>query len=320
MSTENIADQELARDLFAGRQRRSRLSVLLDFARRKPLGAAGGLILLLFILIAIFAPAIDRYDPLETDPFNALQGPSWQHYLGTDNFGRDMYSRIVNGAILSMYVGITATALGAIVGSILGLSSAYFRGWVDLLLQRWLDVMFIFPGLILALTIVTVLQGSTLLYTFGFGSFYWGNLNVIVFAIAIPIVPGTARVIRSVALAVMSTQYMDASIAVGARPMRRIFRHLMPNCAALFIVYSTAQIGSVILTESSLTFLGIGVAPEIASWGRMLSVEGMRYFEAHPYLAIFPGIAISAAVFGTNLFGDALRDVLDPRLRGSERR
>jgi peptide/nickel transport system permease protein len=320
MATENIADQELVASGLAVRRQRTISNHIVDFTRRKPLGAAGGLILILFVFMAIFAPVIDRYDPLETAPFNSLQSPTWDHWFGTDNFGRDMYSRIVNGAILSMYVGVISTALGAMVGSVLGLASAYFRGWVDLLLQRWLDVMFIFPGLILALAIVTVFQGSDLLRTLGFGSLYWGNLNVIVIAIAIPRVPGTARVIRSVALAVMSTQYMDASEAVGARPMRRIFRHLMPNCMAPFIVYSTAQIGGAILTESSLTFLGIGVAPEIASWGRMLSVEGMRYFEAHPYLAVFPGIAISAAVFGINLFGDALRDVLDPRLRGAERR
>ncbi|MCH7745410.1 MAG: ABC transporter permease, partial [Chloroflexi bacterium] len=263
---------------------------------------------------------IDRYDPNEIDPLNnAFQGPSLSHFFGTDNFGRDVYSRVINGARLSMYVGLMATALSVITGATLGLIGAYFKGWADLLIQRWMDIMFIFPDLVLAMVIVTVFQGGSLLDILGFGSTLWGNMNAIVIAIAIPRIPGTARVVRSVALSVMGTQYMEAAQAVGARPMRQIFRHLTPNCMAPFIVYSTAQIGGAILVESSLRFLGIGGSPEAASWGRMLSVEGMRYFEVHPYLAIFPGIAISAAVFGVNLFGDALRDVLDPRLRGSER-
>ncbi len=321
MATRNLAEQELlGGGPLTSRKKASWTKTLIDFARRKPLGAIGAGILILFVFLAIFAPLIDRYDPNVIDPFNALQGPSLEHFFGTDNFGRDMYSRVINGAKLSMYVGLVSTAVGTIIGSLLGLASAYFRGWVDLLLQRWLDIMFIFPSLILALAIVTVFQGGTLIETIGFGSLYWGSLNAIVIAIAIPRVPGTARVVRSVALSVMGKQYMDASEAVGAKPMRQIFRHLTPNCMAPFIVYATAQIGGAILTESSLSFLGIGVSPEIASWGRMLSIEGMRYFEVHPYLAIFPGIAISAAVFGVNLFGDALRDVLDPRLRGSERR
>lgn len=320
MATRNLTEHELLGRPLTARRKTSWLKTILDFARRKPLGAIGAAVLVLFVFMAIFAPLIDRYDPNVTDPFNALQRPSLEHFFGTDNFGRDMYSRVINGAKLSIYVGLVSTAVGTIIGSLLGLLGAYYKGWVDLLLQRFLDIMFIFPGLVLALAIVTVFQGGTLIDTVGFGSPYWGSLNAIVIAIAIPRIPGTARVVRSVALSVMGTQYMDASQAVGAKPMRQIFRHLTPNCMAPFIVYSTAQIGGAILTESSLSFLGVGVAPEVASWGRMLSIEGMRYFETHAYLAIFPGIAISAAVFGVNLFGDALRDVLDPRLRGSEKR
>ncbi len=320
MATRDLAEQELSRGPLTIRKKTNLWAKTIEFTRRKPLGAFGAAVLILFVFMAIFAPLIDRYDPNVTEPFNALQRPSLEHFFGTDNFGRDMYSRVINGAKLSIYVGLVSTALGAAAGSLLGLAGAYFKGWVDLLIQRWMDIMFIFPDLVLALAIVTVFQGGALIDTIGFGSAYWGSLNAIVIAIAIPRVPGTARVVRSVALSVMGQQYMDASQAVGAKPMRQIFRHLTPNCMAPFIVYATAQIGGAILTESSLSFLGVGVAPEVASWGRMLSIEGMRYFETHPYLAIFPGIAISAAVFGSNLFGDALRDVLDPRLRGSERR
>ena len=316
----NSANQELTKGPLTTEKQTNWLKVVIGFSRKKPLGAVGAAVLLLFVFMAVFAPVIDRYDPNEIEPFNAFQGPGLSHFFGTDNFGRDVYSRVINGARLSMYVGLVATALSVITGAILGLMGAYFKGWADLLMQRWMDIMFIFPDLVLAMVIVTVFQGGLLLEILGFGSALWGNMNAIVIAIAIPRIPGTARVVRSVALSVMGTQYMEAAQAVGARPVRQIFRHLTPNCIAPFIVYSTAQIGGAILIESSLSFLGIGGSPETASWGRMLSIEGMRYFETHPYLAIFPGIAISAAVFGVNLFGDALRDVLDPRLRGSERR
>jgi peptide/nickel transport system permease protein len=200
-----------------------------------------------------------------------------------------------------MYVGVVATSVGTGIGLLLGLGSAYFGGTIDNLLQRVMDIMFAFPSLVLAMALVAALGGS---------------VNNVMIAIAVPLIPGTTRLVRSSALAVKSTQYMDAAIAIGSSPWRLVFRHMLPNSMAPFIVYATAFLGAAILIEASLSFLGLGVKPPAPSWGRDLSGEAVRYFEIAPWMAIFPGVAISMAVFGINLFGDALRDVLDPKLRG----
>ena len=272
-----------------------------DFTKRKPLGAIGAVMLVLFVLIAIFAPYIARNEPNFQFRRDRLESPSTEFWFGTDSLGRDVYSRVIYGARISMYVGVVATAAGTGIGLLLGLGSAYFGGATDNLLQRLMDIMFSFPSLVLALALVAALGGS---------------VNNVMIAIAVPLIPGTTRLVRSSGLAVKATPYMDAAIAIGSSPWRIVLRHMLPNSLAPFIVYATAFLGAAILIEASLSFLGLGVKPPAPSWGRDLSGEAVRYFEIAPWMAIFPGTAISLAVFGINLFGDALRDVLDPKLRG----
>ncbi len=276
-------------------------SALWRFLTRKPLGALGAVVLLAFLLIAICAPLLATYDPDLNNYRMRVKAPSLQHWFGTDNYGRDLYSRVVHGAQISMYVGIAATLVGTLLGALAGLVSGFFGGRIDQLMQRLADMVFALPALVLAMAIVTMLGPSM--------------LNVII-AIAIPRIPNTNRVIRSAVLSVKESLFVEASRAIGCSNWRIMMRHLLPNVAAPYIVVATANLGGVILIESSLSFLGLGVPPPAPSWGRMLSSEGMRFFETAPWMAIFPGLFISAAVFGANLFGDALRDVLDPKLRG----
>jgi peptide/nickel transport system permease protein len=212
-----------------------------------------------------------------------------------------MYSRVVYGARISIYVGVLSTLLATILGAFAGLLSGFFGGRVDQFIQGLADIMFTIPPLVLAMAIVTMLGPSM--------------INVII-AIAIPRLPSTNRVIRSAVLSARESLYVEASRALGCSNWRVMLRHLLPNVTAPIIVVGTAGLGGTILVEASLSFLGLGVPPPAPSWGRLLSLEGMRYFETAPWMAIFPGIFISAAVFGANLFGDALRDVLDPKLRG----
>lgn len=271
------------------------------FCRRKPLGAIGALVLLAFMLLAILAPLLATYDPNLNNYRVRNKPPTVASWFGTDNFGRDIYSRVVYGARISMYVGVLSTVVGTLIGAFAGLLSGFLGGRADQLIQRLADIMFTIPPLLLAMAIVTMLGPSM--------------LNVII-AIAIPRLPNTNRVIRAVVLTAKESVYVEAARAIGASHWRIMWRHLIPNVTAPYIVVATAGLSGGILIEASLSFLGLGVPPPAASWGRMLSMEGMRYFETAPWMAIFPGIFISAAVFGANLFGDALRDVLDPKLRG----
>ena len=271
------------------------------FCKRKPLGAIGAVFLLAFVGVAMLAPVLATHDPDLNNYRARVKPPSAEHWFGTDNFGRDIYSRVVYGARISMYIGVLATLLGTSLGALAGLLSGFFGGRIDQCIQRCADVMFTVPGLVLAMAIVTMLGPSM--------------FNVII-AIAIPRLPNTNRVIRSAVLSVKESLYVEASRAIGCTSWRIMLRHLLPNVTAPYIVIATASLGGAILIEASLSFLGLGVPPPAPSWGRLLSLEGMRYFETAPWMAIFPGIFISAAVFGANLFGDALRDVLDPKLRG----
>jgi peptide/nickel transport system permease protein len=271
------------------------------FCKRKPLGAVGAALLLAFVGVAVLAPALATHDPDLNNYRARVKPPSAQYWFGTDGFGRDIYSRVVYGARLSIYVGVFATLLGTTLGALTGLLSGFFGGRIDQFIQRCADVMFPLPGLVLAMAIVTMLGPSM--------------LNVII-AIAIPRLPSTNRVIRSAVLSAKESLYVEASRAIGCNSWRIMLRHLLPNVTAPYIVIAMAGLSGAILVEASLSFLGLGVPPPAPSWGRMLSVEGMRYFETAPWMAIFPGVFISAAVFGANLFGDALRDVLDPKLRG----
>jgi peptide/nickel transport system permease protein len=272
-----------------------------NFVQRKPLGAIGAVVLFVFFGTALLAPQVATHDPDLNNYRERVKPPSVEHWFGTDNFGRDIYSRVIYGARISMSVGIFATLLGTSIGAAAGLFSGFIGGRTDQFIQRVADVMFTIPGLVLAMAIVTMLGPSM--------------FNVIL-AIAIPRIPDTNRVIRSAVLSVKESLYVDAAHAVGCANWRIMLQHILPNVLAPYIVIASAGLSGAILVESSLSFLGLGVPPPAPSWGRMLSTEGMRFFETATWMAIFPGIFISAAVFGANLFGDALRDVLDPKLRG----
>jgi peptide/nickel transport system permease protein len=270
-------------------------------AQRHMLGAIGLVIMVLFVLAALLADLIGRYDPLSVDSLQRLAPPSAQHWLGTDAFGRDVWSRIVHGARISLAVGVGSTLLGSSIGVMVGLASGYLSGWVDLVFQRITDILQALPLLVLALVMTAALGPS---------------LPNVIIAIAIPLIPTVARVIRANTLALRELPFIEAAKSIGMSETRIALRHVLPNTLAPLIVLATAQLGSTILTEASLSFLGLGIPEPYPSWGRMLSESAAEYVRVAPWLVIFPGIAISLAVFGTNLFGDALRDILDPRQRG----
>jgi peptide/nickel transport system permease protein len=274
---------------------------VLFMAQRHVLGAAGLIIMTLFVFTAIFADFLARFDPLSVDAAHALARPSLTHWMGTDSFGRDVFSRIIHGARISLAVGIGSTALGGTIGVIVGLTSGYLSGWVDLVFQRVSDVLQALPLLVLALVMTAALGPS---------------LPNVIIAIAIPLIPTVARVTRANTLALREQPFVEAAKSIGMSEVRIALRHVLPNTLAPLIVLATAQLGSTILTEASLSFLGLGIPEPYPSWGRMLSESAAEYVRTAPWLVIFPGIAISLAVFGANLFGDALRDILDPRQRG----
>jgi peptide/nickel transport system permease protein len=284
------------------RRREGVVPTLWRFIRKKPLGAAGGLLIAVMVFTAIFADVISTHDPIATDAANTLAPPTADHLLGADHLGRDIYSRIVHGARVSLIVGLSSTLLGSVLGGIIGLLSGYAGGKTDLISQRVLDILQGLPLLVLALVMSASLGPS---------------IQNVVIAISIPIIPRAARVIRSSVLSIREMQYVEAARAVGVSHLRIAFRHILPNTMGPFIVLCTAQLGSAILVEATLSFLGLGVPEPYPSWGRMLSVSAAEYAQKAPHLVIFPGVAISLAVFGSNLLGDALRDTLDPRLRGS---
>jgi peptide/nickel transport system permease protein len=271
------------------------------FIRRKPLGAAGGVLMLVLVVTAIFADVLDTHDPIATDAAMTLARPSEDHWLGSDHLGRDIYSRIVHGARVSLIVGLASTVLGSMLGGIIGLLSAYIGGKTDLITQRVLDILQGLPLLVLALVMSASLGPS---------------IQNVIIAISIPIIPRAARVIRSSVLSIREMQYVEAARALGLAHARIAFRHILPNTIGPFIVLCTAQLGSAILVEATLSYLGLGVPEPYPSWGRMLSVSAAEFAQKAPHLVLFPGVAISLAVFGSNLLGDALRDTLDPRLRG----
>ncbi len=279
------------------------LTQLVRFCRKKPLGAAGGALMVVMVLTAVFANVLSTHDPIGTDAAATLAQPGHDHWLGTDHLGRDIYSRIVHGTRISLIVGLLSTILGSVFGGMIGLVSAYFGGKTDLITQRVLDILQGLPLLVLALVMSAALGPS---------------VENVVIAISIPILPRAARVIRSSVLSIREMQYIEAARALGLRHLRIAFRHVLPNTIGPFIVLTTAQLGSAILVEATLSFLGLGVPEPYPSWGRMLSVSAAEYAQKAPHLVLFPGIAISLAVFGSNLLGDALRDTLDPRLRGAQ--
>jgi peptide/nickel transport system permease protein len=258
-------------------------------------------LVVMLLATALLADVLATHDPIRTSS-HVLAAPGADFWLGTDNLGRDLYSRVVHGARISLMIGIASTLLGAVLGGLIGLVSGYVGGTTDLLVQRVMDIMQALPILILALVLAASLGPS---------------LSNAIVAISIPIVPRAARLIRASVLTIRELAYVEAARALGVRHPRVALRHILPNTMGPFIVLITAQLGGSILVEAALSFLGLGIPEPYPSWGRMLSIAAAEYAEKAPWLVIWPGLAISLAVFGTNLLGDALRDTLDPRLRGS---
>jgi peptide/nickel transport system permease protein len=287
-----VADEVFERPPLASR--------LWAIVRAQPLGIAGAFIVFVMIFAALFAPYISPYDP-ELNDFGAmLIPPDGGHWLGTDEFGRDIFSRLVWGSRTAMLVGFSCALLGSTIGLLIGVASAYFGGLFDLIVQRVVDVFLAFPLIIMALAVVATLGP--------------GVENVII-AIIIPFVPQCARVVRSSALSIREIPYVDAARALGYSHTRIILRHMAPNVMAPFLIMLTYFVGQAILLEAVLSYLGMGVQDPTPAWGLMLKGGAEEYLESAPWLSIFPGLAITLAVFGFNLFGDALRDLLDPKLR-----
>ena len=277
---------------------------VLQFMVQQPLGAAGLAFIILLAICAVFAPWVAPYDPLTVDYAGMLAAPSWDHLLGTDSFGRDVLSRIIYGARTALAVGVLASFLGSTVGAIIGVVSAFFGGKTDLVIQRIMDVLLSFPIIVLAITVVAVLGKNIVLGV---------DVNLVI-AIGLPMMPKVARVVRSSALAIRELPYIDAARTAGYSNSRIIFRHMVPNVVAPYLIMITAFVAQAILAEASLSFLGLGVTEPTASWGLMLSGAAADFYQQAPWMIVFPGIAISLAVFAFNLFGDRLRDLLDPKI------
>jgi len=275
------------------------LSLLARFVVRQPLGAVGGLIVLALVVTAVFAPYLAPHGAKDTS-FAAYRPPSAEFPMGTDQLGRDQLSRVIWGARLSLYVGLVSVAFGITLGGLWGVVTAYFGGGVDGASQRLVDILMALPPIILALSLMAALGQS---------------VNNVILALTVLLVPTAARTLRSVTLALKETAFIEAARASGSREWRIIFRHLVPNTFATYIVLVTVNIAYAIVVEASLSFLGLGAPPDEPSWGGMLTA-GTQSLEAAPWMIFFPGVAISLTVFGLNLFGDAIRDLTDPRLRG----
>ena len=300
MKSEAVAlpNAEFEAELAAARPAVRR--ALAKWIRQQPLGAVSAIAVFVMIAVALFAPQIAPHDPVANNYEYMEMAPGAEFWLGTDQFGRDLLSRIIWGARTALFIGFTSAFLGATVGLVLGVASAYFAGWFDLLFQRVMDVFLAFPLIIMALAVVAI-----------FGT---GAENVII-AITIPFIPRCARVVRSSALAIREIPYVDAARALGYSHLRIILRHMTPNVMAPYLIMLTTFLGQAILLEASLSYLGLGVQEPTPAWGLMLQGGAEEYAESAPWIAIFPGLAITLAVFAFNLFGDAVRDTLDPKLR-----
>jgi peptide/nickel transport system permease protein len=290
------------------------LEVLRRLVREKPLGLVGGLLVLMFFIMAIAAPVIAPFGKNELGAGPRLGGPTLDNFFGTDNLGRDVFSRIVFGAQVSMTIGFIAIALATVISVSIGVLSGYFTGWVDMLTQRLVDAFIAFPGLVFILAVGSIFVDWDAPGLPTSGVFQTTNM-VLAFNIGILLGVGSSRVIRGATLAVKSQTYIEASRAIGAGHGRIIWSHVLPNVMAPVITLATLGLGTAILLEASLSFLGFGITPETPTWGGMLNREARTFMSQNAWLAIFPGAALSLAVFGFNMLGDALRDLLDPRLR-----
>ncbi len=272
----------------------------LRIARRKPLGAMAATILALFFFVAIFATLIAPYDYARPNVGPVLEGPTWSHPMGTDELGRDMLSRIIYGARLAALVGGGSVLISMSIATTIGVVSGYFGGKVDFASQRLVDFWMAFPPLVLLVSLASIVGTSTTQIVLIIGIFFAG---------------GPSRIVRSVVLSVREMPYVQAAESMGASSPRLIFRHVLPNITSSIIVLASIQLGYAILTEATLSFLGYGVSPPFPTWGRMLSASGITYAYVSPWVAIWPGLAILSIVWAANVFGDALRDLVDPRLR-----
>ena len=287
---------------YAERKRRSPLA---DFCIAQPLGAISGVAILIMLFAGLFAELVAPYDPLSIDFAAMLAAPGVEHWMGTDAFGRDIFSRVIYGARTALTIGFFSSLFGCTLGATVGVASAYFGGRIDMIVQRFIDVILSFPIIVLALVVVAMLGRNQIAGV---------DINLI-FAIAIPIVPKVARVVRAASLSIREMPYIDAARAAGFSHSRIIFRHMVPNVAAPFLIMFTAFIAQAILLEASLSFLGLGVTEPTPAWGLMLSGNASDFYREAPWMILFPGLAISAAVFAFNLFGDSLRDWLDPKFK-----
>ena len=286
------------------RTRRSRLTDFLNrLVREKPLGTACGIVILLLVLVSILAPVLAPYPIDELHVPDRLQGSSFKYFLGTDHVGRDLFSRMLFGARISLFIGFSATAIGVVIAMFVGGTSGFIGGKVDLVVQRFVDAWIAFPGLLFLLTIISIigLGYVQMIAVLGIGGI------------------GGSRVSRGVVIAIKENDYFLAARAIGNRTDRILIRHVLPNVIPIMIIGFSIGIGGAILAVSALSFLGFGLPPGTPDWGSMLSREGRNYMEIAPHLAVWPGVAITIVIYCLNMFGDAMRDLLDPRLRGGER-
>ncbi len=284
-----------------GRRLRGAVDFIRRLCRQKPLGAVGAFICLVFLVAGIFADFLAPYGFNQIMPIDRLKPPSWQHPFGTDNLGRDIFSRILYGAQLSVIVGLSAAFLATLVSTVLGITSGYLGGRFDLLVQRFVDAWMSFPDLVILIVVAAVLgPGMTQLIV----------ILGLLYGIA------GSRIVRSAVLSVREQSYIHASQSIGATPPRIMLRHVLPNVMSPIIVLFTTRVGAVILAEAALAFLGLGVPPPAPTWGGMLTGSARTYMHMAPWMGLAPGICLTLVVFSINMFGDALRDLLDPRMRG----
>ena len=282
-----------------------RRSAVADFFRRlvreKPLGTVGGIIVLLLLLTGVFADLLAPYGPNEIHLRDSLSPPSGQYMLGTDNLGRDVLSRIIFGARISMIVGMAATSLSVLISAGIGILCGFIGGKFDMIVQRFVDAWMCIPGLVLLIVVVTIT-----------GPGIWQVIILLGLLYGI----GGSRIVRGAVIGIKENVYMDAAVAIGCPTTRTLTRHVLPNIMAPIIILFTTRMPAVILVEASLSFLGFGIPPPAPSWGGMLSGSGRQFMMIAPWMALWPGLALAIAVYGINMFGDAVRDILDPRLRG----
>ena len=295
------------RDIPLQDAERKRRNALADFfvrlVREKPLGSAGGVIVVILLFTGIFAGLLAPYEMAEIHLFDRLAGPSATYLLGAVQLGRDILSRLIYGARVSVIIGLAATTITVVVATIIGVPSGFLGGKYDIVVQRLVDAWLAFPGLIILLTVMSIVGRG---------------VPQIILVMGISGGIGTSRLLRSAVIGIKESDYFLAARAIGSPTRRTMMRHIMPNIMPILIIIFSTSIGGMIMAEAGLSFLGFGLPPGDASWGGMLSHEGRKYMEMKPALALWPGLCLSVVVFGTNMFGDAMRDLLDPRLRGSE--